>query len=184
MNRKSAICLLVVTILGGLGTPSGAQEPTPESVKRSQFNQVFVKLILPVTERIPKQKGAAVETWIAKHLEKEGLSEYVAVTEWVPVCDGLLADETIDNDVWNGDIESKYTFCPVGGDIPVRGEGRLEVLLVGWGPGGASVTVSMKDEPGNRAVAAVEELRFSEDMPYVAVIIGPPPAKPSTQSDK
>ena len=86
-------------------------------------------------------------------------------------------------DVWGGELRDKL-YCPVGADIPDRAKGRIKVLLIGWSPGGADVTVSLKDEPGSRVIAAVEELKTEQGMPYVAVFIGPPPEKPAAPTDR
>jgi hypothetical protein len=45
------------------------------------------------------------------------------------------------------------------------------------------VTVSLRDEPGSRVIAAVEELKTEQGMSYVAVFIGPPPEKPAAPTD-
>ena len=74
-------------------------------------------------------------------------------------------------------------YCPVHGSIPERADGRIKVLLNGWGPGGASVTISLTDEPGSREIAAVEEAKTEQGLPYVAVLIGPPPDKPAAPTD-
>jgi hypothetical protein len=46
------------------------------------------------------------------------------------------------------------------------------------------VTVSLTDEPGIRAIAAVEAHKTEKGMPYVAVLIGPPPEKPAAPTDR
>jgi hypothetical protein len=63
----------------------------------------------------------------------------------------------------------------VAGDIAERADGRIKVRLDGWGPDPVGVTVSLKDEPGSREIAAVEEAKTEQGLPYVAVLIGPPP---------
>jgi hypothetical protein len=68
-------------------------------------------------------------------------------------------------------------------DIPERADGRIKVLFNGWLPGGAEVTVSLTDEPGSREIAAVEEAKTEQGLPYVAVFIGPPPEKPAAPTD-
>ncbi len=183
MKHISFVCLLVVNIVPVFAGELAAQNPTAESIKRSRFNQVFVKVFVPVTPLTPKQKGPAVESWVAARLKQLGEPEYFAVTGWVPVCDGLLADDIIDNDVWDGRLKGKHRYCPVGGDIPERAEGRIKVLLRGWWPGGTDVTVSLTDEPGSRAVLAIKEHKTEQRMPYVAVLIGPPPASPAASID-
>lgn len=164
-----------------------AQNPTPASIARQRFNQVFVKVIMPVTARTPRQDGPAVESWIAEQLKALGESEYFVVTNWVPVCDGLLEDDEVDNRVWSGQLAGKNSasFCPVGGDLPERKDGRVLVLVGGWDPGGGhKAKVRLADEPGTRAVEPVVLYSARGRIPaspgekplaYVAVLIGPPP---------
>jgi hypothetical protein len=71
----------------------------------------------------------------------------------------------------------------VAGQIAERADGRIKVLLDGWGPDLVRVTVSLKDEPGSRAIAAVEEAKTEQGLPYVPVLIGPPPEKPAAPTD-
>lgn len=181
MRRPAFACLLTVGLFSFIVAQATAHDPSKESVKRSRFNQVFVKVVVPVTKHTPDQEGPVIESWIAARLKKLDGSDFFAVTDWVPVCDGLLTDEDVDNDVWDGCLKTKYRFCPVDGDIPERENGRAQLLLRGWDPGGSEVTVSLKDEPGSRAVACVEECRVTGVVPYVAVIVGPPPVKASTR---
>ena len=183
MRRPSFVCLLVFNMVAAIATELPAQAPTPESTTRRQFNQVFVKVIVPVTSRTPKQDGPAVESWVAEQLKQLGESEYFAVTDWVPVCDGLLEDDIVDNRVWDGNLDGKACYCPVGGDIPERENGRLLVSVAGWTPGGGGANIMLLDEPGNRAVGPVrmlvgnegKRIKIEEGLPYVAVIIAPPP---------
>ncbi|TWT61569.1 hypothetical protein Pan54_23050 [Rubinisphaera italica] len=183
MRCPSFVCLLIVNMVAIIAAELPAQEPTPESIMRLQFNQVFVKVIVPVTSHTPKQDGPVVEAWVAEQLKELGETEYFAVTDWVPVCDGLLADDAIDNRVWGGSLDGKHSYCPVGGDIPERKNGRLLVRVAGWTPGGSGANITLLDEPGSRAVgpmrlrAGQEGKRFKieEGLPYVAVIIAPPP---------
>ena len=192
MRCRSFALLLVLYTLATFASESPAQNPTPTSIARQRFNQVFVKVIMPVTARTPKQDGPVVESWVAKQLKELGESEYFAVTDWVPVCDGLLEDDEVDNRVWNGHLVGKNAgvFCPVGGDLPERKDGRVLVLVGGWDPGGGHETkVTLVDEPGTRAVEPV--LPYSargkrrtnsgeKPLAYVAVLIGPRPRKPVT----
>ena len=184
MKRPSFVCLLVVNMVAAIAAELPAQAPTPESTSRRRFNQVFVKVIVPVTSRTPKQDGPVVESWVAEQLKQLGESEYFAVTDWVPVCDGLLEDDIVDNDVWDGRLDGKHPYCSVGGDIPERENGRLLVSVAGWLPfGGCEANIMLSDEPGNRAVGPVQILvgkerkpvKVEERFPYVAVIIAPPP---------
>lgn len=174
---------MVVTLVAVLASELPAQDPAPEVTARAKFNQVFVKVIVPVTPRTPEQKGPAVESWVAVELKKMGELEYFAVTDWVPVCDGLLADEIVDNDVWDGRLRGNHGFCPVGGDIPKRKDGRMWVCVTGWTPVGGEANIELPDEPGSRAVGPVRldddkqgrRSKIEEGLPYVAVIVGPPP---------
>ena len=51
------------------------------------------------------------------------------------------------------------------------------------GPRYSEVTVSLTDEPGSREIAAVEEIKTEQGLPYVAVLIGPPPENPAAPAD-
>lgn len=181
--RPSFVCLLLFNMVAAIAGELPAQAPTPESTARQRFNQVFVKVIVPVTSRTPKQDGPAVESWVAEQLKELGEPEYFAVTNWVPVCDGLLEDDIVDNDVWDGRLDGKHPYCPVGGDIPERENGRLLVNVAGWTPVGGEANITLPDEPGSRAVGPVrllvgkegKRIKIEEGLPYVAVIIAPPP---------
>lgn len=167
-----------------------ARDPTPESIARRQFNQVFVKVFVPVTARTPKQDGSAVESWVAEQLKQLGESEYFALTDWVPVCDGLLSDDEVDNHVWPSRLGVKAPFCPVGGDIPERKNGRVLISVSGWAPvAGYEARVTLADEPGTRAVEPVlvysasgekRQVQSEKPMAYVAMLIGPPPQESHT----
>lgn len=187
MRCPSLALMLVLYTLTPFVVELAAQDPTPESIARRRFNQVFVKVIMPVTARTPKQVGPVVESWVAERLTQLGESEYFAVTAWVPVCDGMFADEEVDNRVWSGLLVGKksHSFCPVEGDLPERKDGRVSVLVGGWDPGGGHETkVILVDEPGTRAVEPVlpysaggKRIAMPGEKPlaYVAVLIGPPP---------
>ena len=193
MSRSSFICLLIFNMVAAVAADLPAQDPKPGSMTRQQFNQVFVKVIVPVTSRTPKHDGPAVESWVADQLKQLGESEYFAVTDWVPVCDGLLEDDIVDNQVWDGRLDGKHPYCDVGGDIPQRKDGRVMVSVGGWTPIGGRVRITMPDEPGSRAVSPVrmgvggggegegtkigERTKMEKGLPYVAVIIVPPPQK-------
>jgi hypothetical protein len=45
------------------------------------------------------------------------------------------------------------------------------------------VIVSLADEPGSREIAAVEQSRWQRGLPYVAVLVGPPPEQPAGPTD-
>lgn len=187
MRCRSIALLLVLYTLTVFACELPAQNQTPVSIARQRFNQVFVKVVMPVTARTPIQDGPVVESWVAEQLKELNESEYFAVTDWVPICDGLLADDEVDNCVWSGCLVGKNagSFCPVGGDLPERKDGRVLVLVGGWDPGGGhEAKVSLLDEPGTRAVEPVlpysarekrKAIPGEKPLAYVAVLIGPPP---------
>ncbi|MFO0975292.1 MAG: hypothetical protein U0996_02780 [Planctomycetaceae bacterium] len=188
---RLSVFLLLTTFAGELR----AQNSTSASIARQRFNQVFVKVIMPVTAHTPKQDGPAVESWVADQLKEQGALEYFAVTDWVPVCDGLLADDDVDNRVWNGQLAGRQSgyFCPVDGDLPERKDGRVTVVVAGWDPGGGhEAKFILEDEPGVRAVEPVLRPRGSGErkvipgekpLAYVAVLIGPPQSRVTSHSD-
>jgi hypothetical protein len=183
MRCLSFALLLALYTLTPFVAELPAQDATPESITRRQFNQVFVKVIMPVTAHTPKQDGPVVEAWVAEQLKQLGESEYFAVTNWVPVCDGLLSDDEVDNRVWAGSL-GKASFCPVCGDLPERKDGRVLVSVVGWSPGAVEARVTLADEPGTRTVEPAlshspsgekRPVQGEKPMAYVAILIGPPP---------
>ena len=183
MSCPTLACLLILNMVAAMAAELPAQAPTPESIARQRFNQVFVKVIVPVTADSPKQEGPAVESWVAEQLKQMGEAEFFAVTDWVPVCDGMISDDIVNNHVWDGLLKGKQRFCRVGGDIPERENGRLLVSVGGWTPAGGEAQIELADEPGSRAVGPVrlvvrnegKRMQIEEGLPYVAVIVGPPP---------
>ena len=155
-----------------------AQEPTPKKAAQPQSNPVYVKIIMPTDPADRDQDRPVVESWIAEDLKKLGQARFTAVTGWVPL-DLAPLEATR---VWDG-VLGDIPYCPVEADIPERATGRIKVLLKGWHPGGAYVTVLLTDEPGSRAIAAVEDFKTEQGMPYVAVLIGLPPEDPAAPTD-
>ena len=176
--------LIICSLFAANATEGRGQAPPAASTERQSFSQVFVKVIVPVTSHTPMQDGPVVESWVAEELKKRGETKYFAVTHWVPVCDGLLADDVVNNNVWDGRLGGTHRYCPVGGDIPQRENGRVLVWLSGWTPGGGEVNITLPDEPGARTVEPVQFAAGKErkpvrieGFPYVAVIVTPPPLK-------
>ena len=178
MTRQ--LLVLIVSALTLVPYAMKAEEPTPKKASQPQFNQVYVKIIMPTAPADRDQDHPVVESWIADDLKKLGQARFTAVTGWVPL--DLSPFEA--THVWDGAKPGNILYCPVGADIPDRAKGRIKVLLKGWDPGGAYVTVSLTDEPGSRGIAAVEKLKTEQGMPYVAVLIGPPPEKPAAPTDQ
>jgi hypothetical protein len=176
MTRQ--LLVLIVSTLILFPYAAKAKEPTPERAAQPEFNQVYVKIIMPTDPADRDKNRPVVESWIAEDLKKLGQAKFTAVTGWVPL--DLSPFEA--TSVWDGVGDKPY--CPVGADIRERAEGRIKVLLSGWHPGGAFVTASLTDEPGSRAIAAVEQLKMEQGMPYVAVLIGPPAEKPAAPTDR
>jgi hypothetical protein len=155
-------------VLRTVGAPPG--DYTNGRLPKS--NQVYVKIILPIDPAARDKDRPVVESWIAEQLKKRGQSKFTAATAWVPLDEGTR--------VWDG----KQWGCSVNGDTPERADGRIKVLLDGWSPDYAKVVVTLMDEPGSREIAAVEEAKKEKGMPYVAVLIGPPPEKPAAPTDQ
>lgn len=177
MTRQ--LLVLIVGTLALVPYAIKAQEPTPKKAAQPKSNQVYVKIIMPTDPADRDKDRPVVESWIAEDLKKLGQAKFTAVTGWV-----LLDPSPFEaTDVWDGVLGNR-SHCPVGADIPERAEGRIKVLLVGWHPGGARVTASLSDEPGSRAIAAVEQSKDQKGMPYVAVLIGPPPENPAPTDRK
>ncbi len=200
MNKPALVVWLIV-VLGNLfcvqapSTIGGAtltlipsavktQDLTPKKkAVQPESNRVYIKVIMP-TERVDEDKDRpVVESWIADDLKKLGQTKFTAVTGWVSLelcpITGIPERDT----VWHGGKMGDSHYCSVGADIPERAKGRIKVLVNGWSPDGAEVTVTLTDEPGTRAIAAVKQLKTKHGMPYVAVLIGPPPEKPAAPAD-
>ena len=193
MRCLSFPLLLVLYTLATFAAELPAQNPTAASIARQRYNEVFVKVIIPITDRTPKQDGPVVESWVVEKLKQLGEYECFAVTNWVPICDGLLEDELIGNRVWDGSL-GKATFCPVGGDIPERNNGHVLVSVGGWSPAaGYEARVTLADEPGSRTVEPVlyhppngekKQVQGEKPMAFVAVLIAPPPRVHDTPNNK
>ena len=178
MTRLFLTSIAVVSALAVAPYAVRAQKPTPKKGALPKSNQVYVKVILPTDAATRDKDRPVVESWIAEQLKKRGQSKFTAATAWVPLA------EKGEKSTWlNITLNGEPWGCPTTGRIVERADGRIKVLLWGWGPGGDRVTVSLTDEPGSRAIAAVEELKSEDGMPYVAVLIGPPPEKPAAPTD-
>ena len=140
-------------------------------------------------EKLPLSDGyAAVELGGTFYIADRGDGDW-QMPQWSGDGDGLLADDVVDNRVWSGGRFSELLYCPVGGDIPKRKDGRLLVHVGGWLPGGGcEANITLSDEPGSRAVGPVQILvgeerkpmKTENPLPYVAVIITPPPLESVT----
>ena len=182
MTRLFLASIAVVSALAVVPYAVKAQKETPKKGALPKSNQVDVKIIWPTdpATRDTDSRRAGIESWIAEQLRKRGQAKFNAVTAWVPLAD--KGEES--TPVWNGALDD-YRICPVGGQIVERADGRIKVLLDGWAPApGWGVTVSMPDEPGSRAIAAVERFKLEQGKPYVAVLIGPPPEKPAAATSQ
>ena len=142
-------------------------------------NQVFVKIILPVAHATPGKDRPVVESWIAEQLRQRGQSEFTAATAWVPLADAT--DELLSPaDVWDGTLDGKAWACPVSADIVERVDGRITVRVHGWAPvPGVEANLTLNDEPGSRVLTAVKPSKTPQELPYVAVLIGPAPNPPA-----
>jgi hypothetical protein len=178
MTRLFLASIAVASALAVVPYAGEAQKATPKKGALPKSNQVYVKIILPFDPAKRDKDRPVVESWIAEHLKKRGQSKFTAATAWVPLAvkgeESTRVDMTLDGEQWG---------CPTTGRIVERADGRIKVLLDGWGPDLVQVTVSLTDEPGSREIAAVEELKTEQGLPYVAVLIGPPPEKTAAPTD-
>lgn len=174
MTRLFLASIAVVNALAVVSYAVKAQD-TPKKGALPESNQVYVKIIWPTDPATRDKDRPVVESWIAEQLKKRGQSKFTAATAWVPVADKGEKSTHVSTLDWWG--------CPVAGQITERADGRIKVRLLGWHPGGAEVIVSLTDEPGSREIAAVEEVKTKQGLPYVAVLIGPPPEKPAAPTD-
>ncbi len=179
MTRLFLASIGVVSALAVVPYAVKAQKQTPKKGALPKSNQVYVKIILPTDPATRDKDRPVVESWIAEQLKKRGESKFTAATGWVPLTFKRIGSTS----VWDGRLDDKQCYCPVNGDIPERADGRIKVLLDGWSPGYAKVTILLTDEPGSRDIAAVEKLKDDSGMPYVAVLIGPPPEKSAAPTD-
>jgi hypothetical protein len=170
----------VVSVLTVVPCVVEAQQPPKKGVV-AKSNQVYVKIIWPTDPAARDADRPVVESWIAEHLKKGGQTKFTAATGWVLLDSSSRFSAT---EVWDAKLDGKRWGCPVAAQIDERADGRIKVVLTGWDPGGARVTISLKDEPGSREIAAVEETKREEGLPYVAVLIGPPPENPAAPTDK
>ena len=173
MARLFLASIAVVSALAVVPHAVEAQKPTPKKGALPKSNQVYVKIIWPTASATDDKDRPVVESWIAEQLKKRGQAKFTAVTAWVPLA--VKGEES--TPVWDGNLGDTNPICPVSGQIVERADGRIKVRLWGWHPGGAEVIVSLTDEPGSREIAAVEEVKTEQGLPYVAVLIGPPPEK-------
>jgi hypothetical protein len=155
-----------------------AQKPKKDALPKS--NQVYVKVILPTDPATRDMDRVGVESWIAEQIEKRGKSKFTAATAWVP----LFEKNEEATRLWNGTLNDKQWACPVAGYIVERADGRIKVRLDGWVPVPYGLTVSLTDEPGSREIAAVGRIKTEQGMPYVVILIGPPPEKAAGPADQ
>jgi hypothetical protein len=179
MTRLFLASIVVVSALAVVPYAVKAQEPPPKKGALPKSNQVYVKVIWPTDPPTRDTDRPVVESWIAEQLKKRGQSKFTAATAWAPLADKGEGSTR----VWNGNLDDMQSKCPVAGHITERADGRIKVRLDGWVPVPYGVTVSLTDEPGSREIAAVERFKTEQGMPYVAVLIGPPPEKPAAPTD-
>lgn len=177
MTRPILASIAVVSALAMVPRAVKAQKLTPEDGALPNSNQVYVKIIWPTAPAVRDKDGPIVESWIVEQLKKRGQTKFTAVTAWVP----LAGKGEKFTEVWDTTLDGQRYGCSVAGKIAERADGRIKVRLGGWTPAFPEVIVSLADEPGSREIAAVEEVTWAPGLPYVAVLIGPPPEKHAAQ---
>jgi hypothetical protein len=190
MTRLFLASIAVVSALAVVPFAGEAQKPTPKKGALPKSNQVYVKIILPTDPATRDKDRPVVESWIAEQLKKRGQSKFTAATAWVPLDDAWVPFNDKGKkwwkftDVWDGRLDGTEWACPVAAKITERADGRIKVILGGgWAPNPTQGDVSLKDEPGSREIVAVERAKTEQGMPYVAVLISPPPEKPAAPID-
>ena len=178
MTRLFLASIAIVSALAVVPYAVEAQKETPKKGELPKSNQVYVKLIVPDAATRDKDRPV-VESWIAEQLKKRGESKFTAGTAWVRLA---AVKGKFPTPVWNVTLDGKG-WCPVYGEISERADGRIKVFVDGWLPGYSGVIVSLKDEPGSREIAAVERAKTQQGMPYVAILIGPPPEITEASTD-
>jgi hypothetical protein len=182
MTRVFLAAIAIASVLAVAPCGMKAQQATPKKVALPKSNQVYVKIILPIDPATRDKDQPVVESWIADQLKNRGQSKFVAATGWVPLV--VKGEESeVPTSVWKGGLDGKAWGCPVDGKIAERAAGRIKVLLRGWSPGYSEVNVSLTDEPGSREIAPVDRIKTKQGLPYVAVLIGPPPENPAVPTD-
>ena len=180
MTRLFLASIAVVSALAVAPYALNAQKPTPKKGDLPKSNQVFLKIILP-GDLAPRDKDRPIiESWIAEQLKQPGQSKSTAATGWV-LLDRSPTSAII---VWDGKLGDKRCNCHVVAYvIDESADGRIKVVIDGWNPGFTQMTVSLKDEPGIREIAAVEGAKTDQGLPYVAILICPPPETPAAPTD-
>ena len=178
MTRLFLASMAVVSALALVPFAVKAQKAAPNKGALPKSNQVYVKIIVPTDPATGDKDRPVVESWIAEQLQKRGQSKFTAATAWVPLT--VKGEES--KILWNGWLDDEQ-WGTVAGKMAERADGRIKLVLGGFGPCRGKVTVSLADEPGNREIAAVEEAMTKQGPPYVAVLIGPPPEQPAAPTD-
>ena len=178
MTRFFLALIAVVSVLAVVPYAGEAQKATPKKDALPKSNQVYVKIILAHRPGEPTTR-----TDQPSSPGSRSSSRNAGRPNSPPRPRGCLLLIRGEAQVWDGAVDGKQCGCPTAGRIVERADGRIKVLVDGWGPGYTKVTVSLKDEPGSREIAAVERIKMEEGLPYVAVLIGPPPEKPAAPAD-
>jgi hypothetical protein len=166
---------LIVSTLALVPSAVKAQEPASKKAAQPKANQVYVKIILPGDLATRDKDRPIIESWIAEQLKQLKQPKSTAATGWV-LLDRSPKSAII---VWDGKLDTR---CPVVAFVE-SADGRIKVVIDGWSPGFTQMTVSLKDEPGIREIAAVEGAKTDQGLPYVAILIGPPPENPAPPTD-
>ena len=174
MTRHFLASIAVLSALAVVPFAVEAQKTAPKKGALPKANQVYVKIIWPTAP------ATRAETSALTPAGPRGQAKFTAATAWVPLA-GEVEKSTL---VWDSTLDGDRLGCYVFGEISERADGRIKVILGGWDPSGAEVIVSLTDEPGSREIAAVEEVMWAKGLPYVAVLIGPPPEKPAAPTDQ
>ena len=167
MLAVTIVCFAFVSVARPTDVSKSATSPKLTPAKAAPL---YVKIIWPVDPATPgiEKDRPVVESWIAKNIKNWLQGGFTAATGWVP----LVENRNEATAVWDGKLDGKDYACAVSADITERKDGRIKILLKGWGPDGGEVTVVLDDEPGSREVVPVTDAKTRQGIPYVAIFIG------------
>lgn len=71
---------------------------------------MYLKAFVTINARTAHQDGRILESWVTEQLKQLGEYEYFALKDWLPICDGLLKDDEVENRGLPGRLGGKAPF--------------------------------------------------------------------------
>ncbi len=151
--------------------PADAPKNTvPAQPAPAKAAAVYVKIVWPVDPAtlVVDKDRPGIESWIVKSVDGVRKADLAAVTGWV-----LLEEKRGEaTSVWDGKLDESIIACRVSAHLSERKDGKIKIVLSGWGPDGSEVTMVINDEPGSREVTPATEAKTKLGIPHVAIFIG------------